>query len=261
MPAAPLPPLALQTPDGTPLTLLRYRNARGGPFRYEPDRFRVVVDLDAWRAARPPVERVALDLPAGWVVLPDRVQPTNGVRGPLEWTVFPTGRPAAWRVALAARALARGRVAGTTSATLPVEIVAESSFDPARHALPWANAVADLGVVQGDERAFRETYRWAILPRAFFHGLYRAIVFIGGADRGYQGGLCTGMARAALRHALGGEVPATGAAALEEVLVLHGRQLTDRALLAAARDVLRPSPRRAYLRFRDDLLARGSSDV
>jgi hypothetical protein len=66
------------------------------------------------------------------------------------------------------------------------------------------------------------------------------------------------MARAALQQSLDGE---DAPPALPEVVYWHGRQLTDRALLASIPWFLWPSPRRALARFRRDLLTRGDSDV
>jgi hypothetical protein len=46
-----------------------------------------------------------------------------------------------------------------------------------------------------------------------------------------------------------------------EVQAWHGRQLTDRALLAAARQFLDPSPSSAFYRFRDQVLVTGRGEV
>ena len=50
------------------------------------------------------------------------------------------------------------------------------------------------------------------------------------------------------------------AGAMEEVQAWHGRQLTDRALLASARQFFTTSPAVAFYRFRDQLLADGHSE-
>jgi hypothetical protein len=103
---------------------------------------------------------------------------------------------------------------------------------------------------------FERTFPVAIFPRALFNGLYRSIVFLGGNRDGYGGGLCTGMARVALERSI---LSQKGEPGLDEIVLWHGRQLSDRALLASTPWFLMPSPKRAFSAFRRDILANGSS--
>ncbi|MDI3339172.1 MAG: hypothetical protein QJR03_01435 [Sphaerobacter sp.] len=261
---APALALTAHGADGRPLTRLRYANAPGSPdFRPHPDRCHLTLDLAApgvgAPAARPREAQVRLVAPPEWLTLPGRVCFLPAGQTAITWTVYPRGLPAGFTARLAVEVRDGRRRLGRANLTLGITLEGFSQFRPEQHALPFANTVADLGVVRPDARLFARTYRWTPLRRAFFRGLYRAIVFLGGAPGAPQGGLCTGMARAALARSLGG-LPA-GADLRAAAIVLHGRQLTDRALLAAAPWVLRPSPARAFRRFRADLLARGRSDV
>lgn len=234
--------------DGTPLDYVEYTNGQGDGFRWVPDRF--VVRLGPASDAIP-LESLDLRLPSGWRALPLREEGT--------WLVFPSGRPH-FPVSLQVldrRAEPRARVIALRA--LPVVFRGCSRFHPRLHRLPWANRVEDLGVVEAGWEHFRATFRFALAPRALFAGLYREVVGLRQLPDGrVRGGLCTGLSRTALAQAL---------ACLDErtslrdtVLVLHGRQLSDRALLAGLPWFLFPSPRRAYQRFVDDLLDCGTSD-
>uniref|UniRef100_A0A7C5VV91 DUF2330 domain-containing protein n=1 Tax=Thermomicrobium roseum TaxID=500 RepID=A0A7C5VV91_THERO len=239
--------LELFTADDQPLARLRYTNEAGDGFRWIPDRF--VVRL----CPRPGVvaaDRLELCLPPGWRALP-RPEPTA-------WLVFPAGLPEfPVRLQLVTRGKDRKRVLLTRD--LPVDFCGRNRFDPQRDRLPWANRIDDLGEVEPDPLSFRKTFRLALGSQRFFQGLYREVVRLRRLPDGrIQGGLCTGLSRTALARALGwlgGEVSLR-----EVVLVLHGRQLSDRALLAGLPWFLLPSPRRAYHAFVRDLLTRGWSD-
>ncbi|MCO5176034.1 MAG: hypothetical protein M9890_03530 [Thermomicrobiales bacterium] len=147
------------------------------------------------------------------------------------------------------------------SIRVPVTYNLRSSFEIKRHAFGKPNSAAALGTIDPDRRIFDATY--ASMPQALknilFRGLYSDIVFIRPGAR--TGGLCTGMARWAIARGLGREPePVNEAVALERIVVFHGRQLFDRALLAAAGWFFRASPRAAFYAVRDDLLRSGTTD-
>ena len=144
---------------------------------------------------------------------------------------------------------------------IPVKYDLRSSFDIKHHAFPLPNSTSALGTIDPDRRIFEQTYAPmpAFAKRILFGGLYSDIVFIRPGAR--TGGLCTGMARWAIARGKGQEPAApTQAAALERIALFHGRQLFDRALLAAAVWFFRASPRAAFFAVRDDLLRTGKTD-
>lgn len=255
--------LAVTGADGAPLTRLRYANTPGTPaFRYHPDRIHVTATLGDVLATEDAGSQrgvqVRLTVPRGWLTLPGTTRFLPAGESSVSWTVYPRGLPGDYTVSLRVEVLRDGRVAASAETSVAVTVEAYSQFDPARHSLPFANTVADLGVVRPDPALFARTYRLTLLPQAFFRGLYGAVVFLGGESGAPHGGLCTGMARAALEQSLDALPP--GANLLNEVIILHGRQLTDRALLSSAPWFFWPGPARAFRRFRADLLSSGRSD-
>lgn len=239
--------LEFSTVDGAPLDALRYTNLQHGSFRWVPDRFRVRIESrgldDVIDAA------LQLALPSGWRALPD---------GERAWIVFPAGRPI-FPVVVRALSLASPRPRLVAERALPVIFCGRNRFDPPRDRLPWANRIDELGSVEPEPRHLRATFRFALAPKTFFRGLYRDVVGLRRLpDGSVQGGLCTGLSRVALARALG---RLREQEALRDlVLVLHGRQLSDRALLAGLPWFLFPSPRRAYQAFVEDLLEQGWSE-
>lgn len=256
-----VPHLQITTTTGAPLDRLRYGNAdaaRSPRFGYTPDRLVVTVELPPELKSAAPGSIARLHLPPAWLALPSTARVVDAAETQLRWTVYPRERPEDFTVSLGVE-LHRGRqLLGRADLTLPVTVEGYSQFDPAHHALPFANRVDDLGVITPQADLFARTYRGLLFPRAFFHGLYRAIVFLGGREEGYLGGICTGMARAALARSLG-QVP-ENVSLRDLAIILHGRQLTDRALLASVPWFFAPSPQRAFQRFQDEILTQGWSD-
>ncbi|HMM40371.1 MAG TPA: hypothetical protein PKA95_00545 [Thermomicrobiales bacterium] len=224
------------------------------------------------------ITRAGLDpvrVPAGWTdvdVAAFGVSPVagDGLRlvGPSGWQIETVSR-GRWRVRPERLRLndrdtlrlvdAAGAIHGIVR--LPVAFDLRSSFDIKQHAFPLPNSASALGTIEPDRRIFDQTY--APMPgfaaRLLFHGLYSDIVFIRPGAR--TGGLCTGMARWAIARGQGREpAPPTQAVALERIELFHGRQLFDRALLAAAGWFFRASPRAAFFAVRDDLLRTGRTD-
>lgn len=249
--------LRARAADGATLDHLVYANRPGEPFRYYPDRFILEATMPSLSVAGTSAQ-VVLKVPQGWYVL-DYGPPL--FQGQRRWWIWPSGQPPSALYAeltvtlrVQRRAIARGRLG------LPIWIMGYHRFVPEQHRLPWANTLADLGEIEPSHQQFTQTFRFCLFPRAFFRGLYRDTVGI--RQRGAQviGGLCTGLSRLALARALEAS-PLPEGTLLEQVIVLHGRQLTDRALLAGAPWFFFPSPRRAYFRFMQDVLQRRESDL
>jgi len=245
--------VAFRSLDGDILDRLIWTNEATRSFHYAPESFRLTIDLAGWRSVVPALE---VALPATWVT--DR--PIWRVCAPdtqfLDWTVTPNEAPSEFAARVVLRALKQGIVQESIECSLAVEFRGSSQFDPASHALREVNNVDSWGEVKPARDVFERTYRFAFFPKALFNGLYRRIVFLGGNVQGYGGGLCTGMARAALERSL---TPAQGEPSLDEVVLWHGRQLTDRALLASAPWFLVPSPRRAFRVFRREIVESGTT--
>ena len=242
--------------DGEKFDRLIWTNEATHSFHYAPDSFRLTIDVAGWRSVVPALDALEVALPPTWVT--DR--PTWRACAPdtqvLDWIVTPNEAPSEFAARVVLRALKRGIVQESIERSLTVEFRGLSQFDPALHALPEVNNVDGWGEVKPARDVFERTYRFAFFPNALFNGLYRRIVFLGGSFQGYGGGLCTGMARAALERSL---TPAQGEPSLDQVLLWHGRQLTDRALLASAPWFLVPSPRRAFRVFRREIVESGTT--
>ncbi|HET7037088.1 MAG TPA: hypothetical protein VFI42_15490 [Thermomicrobiaceae bacterium] len=248
-----MPATLTVTSGGQPVDKIRFgnRDRPGTPCVYTPERLEVTLDLGASAPGEPPVERVRLLLPRGW--LSDRAtERQDGDR--LSWTVFPKEAPEEFTPAIAAELIAGEATTRRLSYPLGVMIEARSQFIPAMHVLPWANSTASLGTVEPRWDILRRTFALALLPHAFFRGLYRAMVHLDAQG----GGLCSGLAHLALERSL---KPTEAAPTIDDVLLWHGRQLSDRATLASAPWFLLPSPRRACRAFREQLLAQGRSDI
>ncbi len=188
--------------------------------------------------------------------------------GPPGWEVEPVSqgrwrvRPARLRVSDTGE-LRLVDAAGTSRGTIRVPVVYDlrSSFEIGQHAFPLPNSASVLGRIDPERRIFEQTYAPMprIAARLLFRGLYSDIVFV--RPGAATGGLCTGMARWAIARGQGREpAPPTQAAALERIALFHGRQLFDRALLAAAVWFFRASPRAAFFAVRDDLIRTGKTD-
>jgi len=248
--------ITIRSIDGSTLDHLLWTNEQAPAFRYSPTSFQLNVDISGWRAMLPSLDAVKLDLPATWVLDRPRWRPCPSGVSQLVWTVAPREAPDGLSPRIAVTALAGGQSPQTTHQTLPVEIHGSSQFDPARDGFAETNSVSGWGVVTPRAEIFQRTYQSAFFPTALFDGLYRSIVFIGGNLHGYGGGLCTGMARAALERSFGGLSNGTD---LDLVMLWHGRQLTDRALLTSVPWFLAPSPKRAFDAFKSDLLRTGET--
>lgn len=260
--------LLVDSLEGQPLV---YSNERGDGFRYYPERLAISLVGPLLHRYYPGVDRARLVPPEGWELVGDDTIRDLGDHGTLDWTFVPRGTPESCRLAIVCELYAGERRIDTVAHELAIELRGRSQFDPRRHALPFRNAAAELGSVEPSREVFARTYSpgGMVLRDAFFRGLYRDIVFLTDeTDARGSGGLCTGMARVALERSLveeDEEPRARGAedreALRERVEVWHGRQLTDRALRAAAPWFFQPSPTAAMVEFCTQLLETGRGTV
>lgn len=241
--------LSLTTRDGAPLETLRFTNEDSASFQWVPDRF--ILNYTPSSLETLAGQRIVLDLPRGWRALPLRET---------RWLIFPSGPPR-FPVRVQLTEFINQKPRSTETHELPVIFCGKSRFRPEQHRLPWANRLDDFGPVEPTLQHLKETFTVTISPHRFFHQLYRSVVGMRQKpDGGIEGGLCTGLSRAALAQALGWTRPLNEDALRNLVLILHGRQLSDRALLAGLPWFLFPSPRRAYQAFVRDLLRYGWSE-
>lgn len=157
--------------------------------------------------------------------------------------------------------------------TTPAPQVLEgyTGFDPAVHGYDFVNTAEAYGTVTLDRKLFERTFSLTFGRERFFRKMYRDIL---GATQDETGpindsqplssGLCTGMIRSTLHFFVEDSQPPASERlpvdeTLEQIKLFHGRQLTDRALLNAARWLTWGGPRRVFAAFRDEVL-RGYKD-
>ncbi len=133
-------------------------------------------------------------------------------------------------------------------------------FDPAEDGFAFDNRADLFGRARPPQRVFDGTFEGgpSLLRSRLFDGLYESV---------FQTGLCTGMARAASWFATadnaGRAVDRTtdDDETREIIQLLHGRQLSDRALLSSAYALLTGGPRRVFRKFREQALTAGRSPI
>ncbi len=236
------------------LVQIVWTNEQSSLFRYEPAHFIISFDVASMLQEVPDADSVQIHLPPSWISQTPTWRPISLATETVSWRITPCERPVGFAVPVRITALCRGVVRLAAERSIAVVIRGSSQFDPTKHVIAVPNNVNGWGVVQPRRDIFECTYGLTLLRETFFNGLYRSIVFLGAANGQYQGGICTGLARVALERSLAeeGDKPS-----LKEILVWHGRQLCDRALLAATRWLFAPSPRRAFSTFRRELVASG----
>lgn len=147
------------------------------------------------------------------------------------------------------------------SRNIEIQLDLETTFSLEKHCWPERNAAAVMGDIGPTREPFRQTYAFMTnkLSEILYQGLYSDIVQLRPTGA-HRGGLCSGMARWAGLRALEGhdELP-DREEALDQIKTLHGRQMTDRALLSSLGWFLRASPAAAYRAVRDDALKTGKT--
>lgn len=250
---------SIRTVDDHTLDRLLFSNRDQSSFTFSPDRFKLTIDVDQITRRYGELDSISVQLPPQWTSEPARAIIPSERESTISWTIIPAGTPTGTMLESRVVAQRGGRVVWDAPVKIAITLEGYSQFDPTRHAFPFANRESALGKVRPRTSVFGRTYRLSVRPAAFYHGLYRSIVFIGSDEPGsYRGGLCTGMARAALERSLAGDESEPD---LATIMLWHGRQLTDRALLSSFPWFIAPSPRRAYHYVRDLMLAGKPVDV
>lgn len=220
--------------------------------------------LMVWAMPRgaPPGAQLVLDLSRGFSVADIERSQRWGQSGiETGWSVQVDGAMPPGKLRYSIRLLAPdGGVLATAGREVTVIRRGETGFVPSVHGFAFTNNPHMFGVPRPPWPVFQQTFSSRFAPgrRRIFDGVYRSI---------FDTGLCTGIARAAASlHADGRGDPAAKRSVLdpgtrELIQILHGKQLTDRALLSAARWLLRSSPRQAFVRFRRAVLNPNTSPV
>ena len=133
-------------------------------------------------------------------------------------------------------------------------------LDPAEDGFAFGNRADLFGRPRPPRSVFDRTFQGgpSLLRSRLFDGLYESV---------FQTGLCTGMARAASWFAMAeGEKRAVDrttedAETREIIQLLHGRQLSDRALLSSGYALLTSGPRKVFRKFREQALTAGGSPI
>lgn len=231
---------------------LIWTNEQSERFRYIPNQFTVVASVARWRQLHPTLNAIRVDLPPAWVSDFPAWRPVAPHTSMVTWRVTANEAPRSFSEVITLTALSDAHSEiSRLDRTVTIEIRAVSQFDPDEHVIRSPNSVDGWGIVRPSRPIFERTYGLTFWRNRFFHGLYRSVLFLGAESGQYQGGICTGLARVALERSL-----STGAidVSLDAIILWHGRQLADRALLASARWLFRSSPRRAFNAFSRDLM-------
>lgn len=196
----------------------------------------------------------------------------NGLR--LECRI-PAGTtiPQPGRLELEVRVVDRrtGQVVGSGLHPVRVVWIGHSGFDPAVHGYNFVNSSEAYGQVSLERPLFERTYGLVVGKERLFRKMYRDILGATVDEKGpiagagpLSSGLCTGMIRSTLDFYQRGVEPVahdrepTGDT-LTTIKLFHGRQLSDRTLLEAARWIVNGGPRRVFETFKREVL-RGNKD-
>jgi hypothetical protein len=232
----------------TPPPVITIRRRGNGPLHAEPES----VTLTARELGVPEgtAGHLRLVVPSGWRAVPV---------GPLAWRVTPHAPRLDVGASVQVRQVFGDGLAGAAELRLRLDLW--NALDITGTRLPLPNRASALGEINPERRLFAQTFLPLPEPlaRLLFEGLYGDVVFL--RLEAPRGGVCSGMAHWTIERACGREPePADTRAALERIAVYHGRQLTDRALLASLPWFLRGSSRAVFRAVRRDLLRTGQTD-
>ena len=207
-----------------------------------------------------PGSSVELELGPGLCLVEgERSQPSRGGAGSPNWRVAADAAPGRFRYSVGLRSR-EGLAVSLQSRDVVAVACGRTEFDPAEHGFAFGNRADLFGRPRPPRSVFDRTFQGGpdLLRSRLFDGLYESV---------FQTGLCTGMARAASWFAAvkdaGRAVDRTteDVETREIIQLLHGRQLSDRALLSSAFALLTSGPRKVFRKFREQVLTAGRSPI
>ena len=203
---------------------------------------------------------VELELGPGLCLLEgERRQPSCDEAGNPNWRVAAPAAPGRFRYSVNLRSW-DGPAVSSESRDVVAVACGRIEFDPAEDGFAFSNTADLFGRPRPPRSVFDRTFRGGpdLLRSRLFDGLYESV---------FQTGLCTGMARAASWFAAvkdaGRAVDRTteDVETREIIQLLHGRQLSDRALLSSAYALLTSGPRKVFRKFREQVLTASRSPI
>lgn len=203
----------------------------------------------------PPASELILQLPAGLYLATGQRSDHGAIDGvETTWEVKLDPRAAPDRFSYTMRLIGPSGPLATTRRTMIATVHGATGFDPDRDGFSFANSPHLFGAARPPLAIFTRSFAGGLqgpLPRRVFDRLYDSI---------FSSGLCTGLAMSALQRSVDrGDVPSADLSPLDHeirvlVQTLHGRQLSDAALVRAGLDLIRNSPSRVFEALRRSIL-------
>ena len=188
-----------------------------------------------------------------------RCQALSDGAGNPNWRVAASAAPGRFRYSVNLRS-AEGLAVGSASRDVVAVACGRIEVDPAGDGFAFSNRADLFGRPRPPQSVFNRTFHGgpSLLRSRLFDGLYKSV---------FETGLCTGMARAASWFAAVEGAARAVDRTIDEVetreiiQLLHGRQLSDRALLSSACALLTSGPRKVFRKFREQALTEGRSPI
>ena len=199
----------------------------------------------------PPACELVLQLPAGLYLSAGQRSDRGAVNGvETTWDVRLDPRAAPARLSYSVRLVDPSGPLASTRRTIITTIHGATGFDASRDGFPFANTPHLFGSTRPSLSVFTRSFVGG------WQGPFSGYVFNRIYDSIFASGLCTGMAMAALQLSTDRTIaPAVERSALDNetrvlIQTLHGRQLSDAALLRAGLDLVRNGPRCVFRALR-----------
>ena len=203
----------------------------------------------------PPGSEVVLRLPAGLYLAAGQRADRGAIDGvETTWDLKLDPRAAPGGGSYGVRLVGPSGPLASTRRTIITTVHGAAGFDPSRNGFPFPNASNLFGNTRPPLTVFTRSFTGG------WQGPFSRHVFTRIYDSIFSSGLCTGMAMAALQLATDSTVvPAAERTPLDQetrvlIQTMHGRQLSDAALLRAGLDLVRNNPRRVFRALRHSIL-------